>query len=149
MPGSGHELIGFWAPFFDPWFRTIWSVGKIVFSNDFEQCFEHPRMHARLSCMDVESVGPLPECVAGALEAYALDRDVVQCCGMLHETADTVVGNGMHDYLFADHRRRFATQNVHAHCDLDIPKKQLDGPAPEVQPAKFFNGPFDGGEQGR
>ena len=98
--------------------------------------------------MDMEGIGPLSESIGGSLETDTVEGCTVQSGGVLHEAANTVVGNGMHDDLFADHCRRSAAQNVHAHCDLDVPKEQLNGPSPEVQPAEFFNGPFGGVEQG-
>ena len=107
------------------------------------------RLLTGLTCMDVEGVGPLPERVAGALEADALNGHIVQCGGMLHEAADAVVGDGMHDDFFTDHRRGFATQDIHAHGDLDVAEEQLNGPAPEVQLAEPFGRPFHRVEQGR
>ena len=60
---------------------------------------------------------------------------------MLAEKGDrpnAVVGNKIHQELFANHLRRFAAQYIHPHGRLDIAKKQFDVPAFKVQSGQLF-----------
>ena len=58
--------------------------------------------------------------------------------GLLHEGADEIVGDGMHDDFLADHVGCLATENIHAEGDLDVAEEQFDGPAAQVEFGDFI-----------
>ena len=105
---------------------------------------EKANLFARLVGGGVDGVGPLTQGIHGAFEAKPFDWHVVKGGGLLHEGADEIVGNGMHDDLLADHGRGLTTQHVHAQGALDVTEEQFDGPSAKIKLGELLGGISDG-----
>ena len=103
-----HQGIGFWSTFSHAWFGTIWAIRDSVFGEDLKQLVKESGLFARLVVDGIERVDPLTQRIDRPLEAEPLDGHMVEGGGMLHESTDDVVGDGMHDDFLADHGRGLA-----------------------------------------
>ena len=83
---------------------------------------------------------PLPECLDAAFKTDPADWFVLARGRLPHKTANAVIDNQVHEDFLADHVRRFATQNIHAHGRFDIPKKQFDVPPLKIQIRQLAGG---------
>ena len=96
----------------------------------------------------VEKRGPVAEGVEGAFEPEALEGFVVADGGRLHEVADDVVGDGVHEKFAGDHVGGEAAEDFHAEEGLEFAEVEFDAPALEVEFAEGLGGVEFGVEEG-
>ena len=130
------------------WFGSFGAERDDVFGEDLEELIDESGLFAGFICCGIEGVSPLAQGIDGAFEAESFDGDMVEGCGLLHEGANEVVGDGVHDDFLADHVGGLATENIHAEGDLDISEKQFDGPAAQVEFSDFIGRVADRVDEG-
>src|SRR5210317_567960 len=81
---------------------------------------------------------PVTESLNTAFETYNPSLNICFFRRLIHQSPDTVVSDEVHQYLFPDHLRRQAAQDIQSHCYLDVTEKQLDIPAFKVQFGKLL-----------
>ena len=96
----------------------------------------------------VEKRGPVAEGVERAFEAEALEGFVVADGGRLHEVADDVVGDGVHEEFAGDHVGGEAAEDFHAEEGFEFAEVEFDAPALEVEFAEGLGGVELGVEEG-
>src|ERR1039457_1048745 len=80
---------------------------------------------------------PVSKCLQASFEAHHANFKVRFFFCLVHQPPHAVVGNEVHKDFFSYHFRRLAPQDVHPHGRLDVAKKQLDIPSPEVKLGQF------------
>ena len=128
-----HERVVLGASFSDARFGSIGAGRQDVFGEDLQNVLEEAGLYPWPIIGCIEGVGPLAQRVDGAFETEAMERDMIEGGGSLHEGADQVVGDGMHGDFLSYHRGRKAAEHIHAHGGLDVAEEQLDGPSAHVQ----------------
>ena len=149
MPRFVEELIILRSSFFCAWFGPTWAQGERIGGDGLEHVVDEFGLLARGLGGGVDGRRPVTQRVEGAFETDALQRNVVEMSGLLHEGAHEVVGDRMDLEFLVDHAGALAAQNLELEDGLDLGKVEFDGPAPGVEFADGLGGIKRGiGERG-
>lgn len=145
----GHQWVRFRSSFSDSWLGSMGTEWEQIACERFEEFDDPLLVHLGPFVGIGEEVLPLPEGIDGALEADPFYGSVEADCGMLHETSDEVVSDGMHSDFLADHFRALASKHVHAEGGLDMAEEEFDLPSAQVECGELGGRIFDGVGKGR
>ena len=81
----------------------------------------------------VDHGSPVSKGVQRSFEADACERFVISDGGGLHEIADDIVGDRVHEEFAGDHVGRAAAKDVHAEEGFEFAEVQLDAPTLKVE----------------
>ena len=137
VSGFGEKLIVFRSSFFSAGLCPAWTQGERIGGDGFQHASDKFSLFARGGTGGMDGGGPVAQGIEGTLEADALQGNVVEMSGLLHEGAHEVVGDQMDLEFLVDHARALAAQDVELEDGLDLGKVEFDGPAPGVE---FANG---------
>ena len=121
----GEELIGFGPSFFGARLGSVGSMGNEVPGEAAQHVVDEFGLFAGRVVGGVDGLGPVAQGVERAFEADAIQRNMVQMRGLLHESAHQVVGDQMDLEFLLDHAWALAAQHIEAEGGLDLGEVDL------------------------
>ena len=125
MPGFGEELICLGSSFFGAGFGSAGAVRHEIAGDGLKHAGDEFGLFAGRVVGGVDGLGPVAQGVERAFEADAIQRNMVQMRGLLHESAHQVVGDQMDLEFLLDHAWALAAQHIEAEGGLDLGEVDL------------------------